>query len=103
MASAWGNSWGSAWGNSWGATGDVVEEVNRSGGWLSEEQLRREKAHERKKRKRVEALEHSLDEAYEEVQHPGRKAAMQRALEIERDDEEFIIMLAHMAEELLDA
>ena len=66
MASSWGSSWGTSWLNSWGTVGAATPELSR-GGWLSEEQLRANEDHRKRRKKRQRELEETIELAYQRL------------------------------------
>ena len=67
MASSWGSSWGASWLNSWGTVGAVATPELSRGGWLSEEQLRANEDHRKRRKKRQRELEETIELAYKRL------------------------------------
>ena len=87
-------------------TGDLtatsVEEVQTGGGWLSDEQIRRHRQHDEKRRKKLKALDDTIEQAYEDVVHPEIKLAKIAAAQEMDDEEALIMMLMHNARRILE-
>lgn len=96
MASSWGTSWGTSWANSWGAA--AVATITR-GGWLSDEQIRADEDHRKKRKKRERELEETIELAYKRL---TGKISAEAILEPVREEPERLAKLgAKLAAQLV--
>ena len=95
MADTWGGSWGASWLLSW--TQSVT--ATQNGGWLSEEQLRANEDHRKRRKKRQRELEETIELAYKRL---TGKVSAEAILEPVRDEPEKIAKLgAELAAKLV--